>query len=478
MTKLLQFRRSSSVVEARLGAEKPAVPDAVSLRHKARTIWDVLSALGRALILRKLNRGDIQAICILILAFFGVMLATTFWIRLGSRTVFGPNFGADFAAIYIAGSIYNSGSPEKIYDLETQKRFYREMFPDDKTKSHLLYTNAPFLVAPLSALARLSYPLAYAIWMLFSAALYVTGFMLLRRTLKAMPADVTATMLLLALSFMPFLIECIAGGQTAAIGFFSLAAAISFERRGWMIACGLMLSLCWYEPNLLLLVAPMLVITRRIKAIDGFLVGTCLLASASLLLAGAGGSSEYLKLLLSLADGSAGEGYKLWKYVDTFSFSKLLAGPKSSLSAILPAALFLGVLALLVRIWWRSERKSRNYQSLVWAVTLTCTLIANLYVGIYDSTLVVISAMLVAHVFYARARIPADPLPPAFKIILLLLFVVPWMTQPLAQAPGLQLFTLILALLAGYQFSRLEALRRQPAASNEKASGMQEAAAS
>ena len=121
-----------------------------------------------------------------------------------------------------------------------------------------------------------------------------------------------------------------------------------------------------------------------------------------MLLVGANGSIAYLKLLLSFANDSMGAEYKLWKYVDALSFSKLLAGPGSSLRMVFPGAVFIIILALLVRVWWRAERKSRNYQSLVWAVTITCTLVANLYIGIYDTTVVVISAMLVAQVFYAR----------------------------------------------------------------------------
>jgi hypothetical protein len=298
--------------------------------------------------------------------------------------------------------------------------------------------------------------------------LYLAGFFVIRGTLGALPKDAPFTALLLALSFMPFLIECVAGGQTSALGFFSLAMAIGLERRGWLIASGLVLSLCWYEPALLLLILPMLVVTRRIRALDGFLIGTSGLVSASMLLAGADGCLAYLRMLLAFAgdpDGVA-TGYKLWKYVDVLSFTRNLLDPASRWRAILPAAVFIGVLACLVHFWRGAERKSRNYQSLVWAATITWTLVANLYVGIYDAVLVVISALLTAHAFFAR-RGGQQSLPSEFKIILFLIYLLPWVSQPIAKWSGVQLFTLALTVLGGYQLYLLRSAGAQTAISGE-----------
>jgi hypothetical protein len=427
-----------------------------AIEPKVTAIRELFSLLVEVLLIRRLNTPDIRAICTLVLVLFTCILASTFAVRLGSRTVFGPNFGADFAGFYIAGLTYNESSARQIYNHEAQRMTYRRLFPDDQTQAYLPFTNAPFLIAPLSQLARLNYTVAYFLWIVCSVGLYLAGFFVIRGALPALPETAPFTALLLALSFMPFLIECVAGGQTSALGFFSLATAIGLERRGWMIASGLALSLCWYEPALLLLILPMLVTTRRIRALDGFLIGTVGLAVVSLWLVGAGGCLDYLRMLHGFAgnhDGLA-SGYKPWKYVDILSFARNLMGPASSWRVILPVVVLGGVLALLIRFWLGAERKSRNYQSLVWATTLTWTLVANLYIGIYDTTMVVLSALLTAHTFFARRGGPYR-LPSEFKIILFLIYVLPWITQPVAQWTGVQVFTLVLALLGGYQFSLL-----------------------
>ncbi|MGH9853500.1 MAG: glycosyltransferase family 87 protein, partial [Blastocatellia bacterium] len=217
---------------------------------------------------------------------YSIALGASFATQASGRTVFGPQLGADFGAYYIAGKIFNSVSPGRIYDRDLQRKFYHELFPSAPPGEELPYVNAPFFALPFPVLARLEYPLAYLIWILISLGLYVSGFTLLWRTLDAMPEDTYLVALLLALSFMPFLAECLAGGQTSAFGFFFLALAISCERRGRPLMSGAALSLCLYKPTLLLLILPMLVITRRFSTIAGFVIGGLLLAATSLLVVG------------------------------------------------------------------------------------------------------------------------------------------------------------------------------------------------
>ena len=127
------------------------------------------------------------------------------------------------------------------------------------------------------------------------------------------------------------------------------------------------------------------------------------------------------------------------------------------------AATFLLVLPFLVRGWWVSDLKRRDEQGLVWAMTLTWILVLNLYVGIYDSTLVVLSALLTAEVLYRQPGRNPLGLPFTFKMILLLLYVVPWITQPIARVTGFQAYSTVLALLGGYQLIKLQRLVRNRA---------------
>lgn len=419
------------------------------------------------LIERRLNRPYIQFICLLVLTIYLVVLAVSFATNVRGRTIFGPYLGADFGAFYIAGRIFNTHPPERIYDAGLHHRLYHEQFPDAPPDSNLPYVNAPFFILPFTVLARLRYSWAYFIWLAISAIAYVTGIFLTWRTRTAIPGDAWLMALLLSVSFMPFLVECLAGGQTSAVGFFCLALAIVGERRGHHILSGLALSVCGYKPTLLALILPMLVMTRRQLTLLGFVVGSGLLTLMSMLIVGWQGCLAYINTLLYFTNASTStvSGLRSWKYVDINSFFRLLAGDYPYLRWTLTGAVFVIVLPLIFRLWWKADRKRESTQSLVWALTLTWTLVLNLYLGIYDTTLIVLSALLLTDVLYGQ-RVGDQPLlSRTYKIILLLIWFVPWITQPLARLSGLQLYTLVLTLMGSYQvilFSRLRGIRLTP----------------
>jgi hypothetical protein len=199
----------------------------------------------------------------------------------------------------------------------------------------------------------------------------------------------------------------------------------------------------------------MLVVTRRFSTIAGFVIGGLLLAATSLLLVGWQGCLEYIRMLLFFADAttSATSGLRPWKYVDVNTFFRSLLGSHVYLRWFFVAAAFLVVLPLLFRFWRRTDRENENDQSLVWAGVLTWTLVLNVYLGIYDTTLVVLSVLLVTHFFYRRTDKLKPELASGYKLFTLLLYLVPWITQPIARLTGVQLYTMILALFGGYQLS-------------------------
>lgn len=415
-----------------------------------------LLARGWEAIDRRLCRADIQPICLLILVIYSIMLGISFATQEKGSTAFGPQLGADFQQFYVAGVIFNSQTPDRIYDRDLQRRLYHELFPGTPPDTELPYVHAPFFVLPFPFLSKFPYPWAYFVWLLISLGLYISGFTLLWRVLDAMPGDIYLMSLLLALSFMPFLVECLAGGQTSAFGFFCFALAISLERRGHQVMSGAALALCSYKPTLLLLTLPMLIITRRFSTLIGCVIGALLLAIASLLLVGWQGCIGYVYSLFFIGDHSTGaaSGLRPWKYIDVISFFRLLLGHHVNLRWLLVAVAFLLVLPLLFRFWLRTSRESESDQGLVWASVLTWTLVLNVYLGIYDSTLVVLSVLLTIHVFYRRASRLQFELAPVYKLTILLLYLAPWVTQPIARLTGVQLYTLILALFGGYQLEQ------------------------
>ncbi|MGE0129698.1 MAG: glycosyltransferase family 87 protein [Blastocatellales bacterium] len=418
----------------------------------------VLSPRWRA-IDRRLNPSDIRSICLIVLATYSIILAVSFATQKSGRTVFGAQLGADFGAYYVAGRIFNRVEPGRIYDRDLQREVYQELFPAAPPGEDLPYVNAPFFILPFILLSRLPYAWAYPCWFLISLGLFVAGFNLIWKSLEAMPGDSRRTALLMGLSFMPFLVECLAGGQTSAVGFFFLALTLVCERQGRLLLSGIALAFCLYKPTLLMLVLPMLIVTRRYAALAGFAIGGSLLTVVSLLAAGWQGCLGYLKTLFFFAQTSTGAEatMKSWKYVDINSFFRLLLSDYFYLRWWLIAATFLAGFLLLVKAWRIADRKSEAPQGLVWAATITLTPVLNVYTGIYDATIVALGALLTTNAFYQRANGSRPEFAPAYKFILLLLYVAPWFTQSLARTAGIQIYTLVLAAFGFYQLSQLSA---------------------
>ena len=402
----------------------------------------------RGFIERRLNEAYIRKIAIVVLAIFTIVLAVSFVTAKRGRTVFGPFLGADFGAFYVAGQIYNNYGPASIYDAELHRRVYKENFPDAPAHEQLFYANAPFFVLPFIVLSRLPYALAYLIWLAISVALYVTGFSILWRALN-LPREIWSTALLVALSFWPFLVECLAGGQTSAFGFFCLALAIALETRSRFWS-GVALALCAYKPTLLLLIAPMLLVTGRWLTIIGLAAGNLVLGLISLLAVGVAGCVNFLNRLLFFTNATANTegGLKAWKYVDINAFMRLLMPHQTNLRWAITAVIALSVIPFLVAKWWRWRDESRR--RLLWALTITWTPVLTIYMGIYDSTILVLAGLLLTAELYSRGY-RSDSFPFSYRCFLLLIYLSPWFTQSIALLTGVQIYTLAVAAFGIYQ---------------------------
>ena len=82
----------------------------------------------------------------------------------------------------------------------------------------------------------------------------------------------------------------------------------------------------------------------------------------------------------------------------------------------------------------------------------------NLYFGVYDVTLVVVSVLLLTAWHYRRGGLSSG-----YKFLLLLLYATPWFSQTLTKAVGLQLFTLVLAALGIYVLRQMRTVPNEAA---------------
>ena len=412
----------------------------------------------------RLQTSYLRFVSLTVLTMSGLILGVSLWTWDGSRTIFGPALGADFTGFYVAGTILNGDSPERLYDLEFQNRLYHRLLPGAPAEERLPYVYPPFFALLFRPLAVLPYSWSYLVWLCMSVGLFLASVAFTVQNTPTLVGRDRLTALLLCLSFQPLVLECWLGGQTSVVGLFWLTVALWCERSGRPLASGLALSACLYKPTLLVLLVPMLAIAGRWRILLGFVWGGTALLGLSLSAVGWQTCRDYGLLLTQFTKVASGGSTVLpsWKYVDLVSFVRLLEGQLSVLGWTAVLAIAVAALSQQAVAWRRFGASTKRMESstsrsqcevlLVWSGTITWTLVLNLYVGIYDTILVLPGLLLTADILRSAAHPGQPSFPPAFKRLLILLYITPWFSQLLARHLGLQLDTLVLAATATYQF--------------------------
>jgi alpha-1,2-mannosyltransferase len=359
------------------------------------------------------------------------------------KTFMGRPLGGDFVEFYTIGKILNNYAPSRVYDLQLAVSLQHATLPTMPETQMLVFGQAPFVASLFRPFALLPYAWAYVAWLGFSAVLYAAGLALLFRTVK-LNAEDRRTGFLLALSSTPFLFETWIGGQMAVVVFFIWVLFF------WCLQCdrcflaGFALALCLFKPTLVALPAVMLVLGRRWRVVSGLVTGGAAMAILSVETVGLEGCRTWLTALLmnGQAVSGPGEAWHLAKYVDMAAFFHLLLGNAPTLTEIALAATGVAGLAVLGRAWWLLTSTAGGAgENSLWAATLCFTLVINPYAPIYDTVLVVAAVALVA----PKMGAASDQQRETFAIWLLLLYLVPWVTQSFAEFLHLQLMTLLLA---------------------------------
>lgn len=367
---------------------------------------------------------------------------------------------ADFVYFYAMGRILNDYPSERLYDYELQQKICTGIHPLI-TGKYGPNPYPPFVGTLFRPFARLPYTVAYALWLSVSLALYLAGLAMV--SARYFPGDAPRRSLIFcfALSFYPFVIDAFVNGQLSTIGFFFLALTIREEDLGRPVLSGLALSACLYKPTLLVLILPMLLVTRRFRTLLGFACGAIALTLVATAAEGSRVWSGYLDLVLHYGQSAAGvythSFLRLRKYVDLTSFSSSVPGGRSWPGLIVIFGYAAWAAFSLFRAAWKSAGAGRPERSLMWAATLTWTLLLNVYVPRHDSVIVVLSLIVTAAVL---RDLPDRSLSRLFTPLWVTILLLSWITDNVAAATGIQIVTV---LFAGLGMLQLAALRRTAA---------------
>ena len=353
-------------------------------------------------------------------------------------------------AFYTVGYVLNR-APEILYNADSFDRTYHALFPVVPADVKQLYGHAPFEAVVFRPFALLPFEWALVAWQVFSMVLFGVGFTLVWRSSESLPWRQLPLALLLVLSFQPVAVASIARGQVSALTFFWIALAIWCQRRGRDYWAGAALSMCLSKPTLLVLLLPMLVVGWRRRILIGLIGGAGMLGTVSLLVVGWRGCADYVAILLHFGGlaTAARNSFLLADYVDLNSFLRMASGGHGHVAISVLALVAAGVVPWLAKLWRDMRRNGEMESSLAWASTLTWTTVLNLYVTSYDTPIILLGIVLVADALYRATR---RVMPLVLRILFVLLYVVPWIPPvPVGDSKILQLYTLVLVALGGYQ---------------------------
>jgi hypothetical protein len=363
----------------------------------------------------------------------------------------------DFIYFYAMGRMFNNYPAGQLYDYELQKKVCADIRPMDAGGVYGPNPYSPFVGILFRPFALLPFIPAFILWIGLSFSLYLAGLFLAARQFFHDDPHRRSLTFCFALSFCPFY-WTVTGGQISTLGFFALALAFREEARERPVLSGLALSLCMYKPTLLILLLPMLLITRRYRTLAGFAGGSVAMAVFITAMQGAGVWRGYMERLLAFGSATTKihSFVVLWYHVDLNSFSALLPGGRSFPGGCVIFACAGIASVALARAWWASRRASGNIgtptATLLWAVTLTWTLILNLYVPFHDCILIVLSFMATAAVL---KNIPNPRRRKQFALLGLMILASSWISLSFARTTGFQILTVLFVTFGALQLSML-----------------------
>ncbi len=216
--------------------------------------------------------------------------------------------------------------------------------------------------------------------------------------------------------------ECWLGGQLSVVGFCCLAGFLALGARQSSLdglakpqaaekplLAGMILGLCFYKPTLLVVLLPVLLAARQFWTLLGVALTGMGLALLTWLAVGREGIEAFANTLLGFSRSTTQSSdlvLPTWKFVDLNAFTRLLLG-SSLWQRLLFLALALPPLFLLLWRAWQVPRDREDDRLTLFAIAILATPVVNLYVGIYDSIVVVLGAIVLVGRLASRGELPA-----------------------------------------------------------------------
>jgi hypothetical protein len=382
----------------------------------------------------------------LVIVFFILRFCIPVWIQFKGGRGSIPLVPNDFTYFYGIGHIVNDYPAARLYDYGLQLQVFNDIYRPS-TRAYGPSPYPPFVAVFFSLFAHFGFRLAFFLWMACSLFLYGVGIVAAVKDFFPNERIKVSLIFCFAVAFYPFFWGIFVNGQITSVAVGAVGLAVYLERRMRFIQSGLALSILAYKPTLLVLLIPMLLVTRRFRTLAGFATGVAALMLVGTAFGGLQIWPEYARFLSLFGQLTGMNGQSallLYKYVDLNSFLQAIFGGRTVAATAILIAITITVTTAAAVLLWKSATGSKAAQSLAWAATITWTLLLNVYVPMYDSVLVVIAAMLTLG---AVMELKWSGAVRWIVMVSALVFVVSWVTYDFAQAHQVQLLSIAFAIL-------------------------------
>lgn len=358
--------------------------------------------------------------------------------------------GGDFPVFYTAAQLVDQGRSRQLYDFQAQHTQLHTDFPSLRPETTLPFLYPPFVATAVRPLARISYTAALAVFLVLSTGCWGLIVLALRAHVTTF-ATAVGHPLTWWLFASPLLWENLLGGQLAILACAILTAGFVFLRQGRPVLAGIVLGFAAYKPNVLLFVILGIVIARP-RVVIGLSIAALLLYLFGSLGAGWESFPSYVAALRSAEAHQFIANPPFEKFhglLRTFAWMRARIPASASIACGVPLAFLIG--------WrWRKSRCA-GADSLCVGSLVVVQALFNPYVPIYDLLQLSVGAVFVADGLVQRFgnRLEAHSL--SVHVLVAAILFGPIVSEALAPATGIQIFSIALAAAAGWLAWRVRA---------------------
>ncbi|MGO9124598.1 MAG: glycosyltransferase family 87 protein [Terriglobales bacterium] len=291
----------------------------------------------------------------------------------------------DFVNFYVAASIVRNGDGVKLYQQETQDAGYQSLL---QRRSNQYFLHPAFEAAVLAPLTVLGLERAFILWTLINIALFGFLPLLLMSSIPLLDAKPFAGML--GFCLLPTL-TAITLGQDSILLLLLISSSYIFLHKKADGAAGLVLSLATIKFQYVVILFPLLLLSRRWRVATGFALGCVCLMFVSSLITGWHGLQDYFNFVRAFDAHSGYGGLNPALMTNARGFFAGMGWVRPGSSAYWPIEIILigmGVVAA-----WTC--RTRQNDGLMFALLLTIALAAAPYSHFPDLTVVFLPILLV-----------------------------------------------------------------------------------